>query len=145
MRGKLKFIVPLVILIGLGGVYKEVLAKPPAGPPPHIDGTVYVLQKEFLINLADGHYAKLDAALVLAPDVTIPSADGSTPPPDGYGGLPQEAAVRDVITDVITGASSSDLIDPQKRAALKLKVLRQIRAQTDVHVTKVLFTDISVQ
>jgi flagellar basal body-associated protein FliL len=145
MRGKLKFIVPLVILIGLGGVYKEVLAKPTAQAKPHINGTVYVLQKEFLLNLTDGHFAKVDAALVLAPDVVLPSGEGSAPPPDGYGGLPQEAAVRDVITDEITGASSADLVNPRKREALKLKILKQIRAQTDVHVTKVLFTDIAVQ
>ena len=30
---------------------------------PKVDGTVYVLQKEFLVNLHDGRFAKLTAAL----------------------------------------------------------------------------------
>jgi len=66
MRRRLKFIVPLAILIVLGGVYKVVLAKTPTAKPK-VDGQVYVLPKEFLLNLADGHFAKLAVALVLAP------------------------------------------------------------------------------
>ncbi len=61
---KLKIIVP-VLLVVLGGAYKFVLAKPAeAGPPPKIEGEVYVLPKEFLVNLADGKFAKLGVALV---------------------------------------------------------------------------------
>ncbi len=145
MKGKLKFIIPLALLIVLGGVYKEVLAKPPPAPKPKINGTVYVLQKEFLLNLSDGHFAKLDAALVLAPDVSLPSAEGATTPPDGYGALPQEAAVRDVITNVVTGASSQDLINRKARQRIKQEILKGIRTRTDVHVNDVLFTDIAVQ
>ena len=40
MKGKKKLIVPLVLLILLGGVYKTVLAKPPAKEKAKIDGTV---------------------------------------------------------------------------------------------------------
>ena len=51
MKSKLKFIVPVLLLV-LGGVYKFVLAKPGApAPKPKVDGQVYVLPKEFLINL----------------------------------------------------------------------------------------------
>lgn len=145
MKGKLKFIIPLAILIVLGGVYKEVLAKPPPAPKPNVNGTVYVLPKEFLLNLSDGHFVKLDVALVLAPDMALPAADSGGTPPDGYGALPQEAAVRDVITNTVTGARSNDLIDRGARTKLKTKILKAIRKRTDVHLNDVLFTDIAVQ
>ena len=62
-----KKIVPLVALLAvLGGVYKFVLAKPAkAEPKPHVEGIVYPLKKEFLVNLKDGRYAKLTVGLVL--------------------------------------------------------------------------------
>lgn len=145
MKGKLKFIIPLAVLIALGGAYKVVLAKPAPAPKPKVNGTVYVLPKEFLLNIADGHFAKVDVALVLAPDMAMPAAEGAAAPPDGYGALPQEAVVRDVITDVITNSSSSQLIDRVKREATKRLILKEIRAKTDVHVNEVLFTDVAVQ
>ena len=50
MKSKLKFIVPILLVV-VGGVYKFVLAKPGApAPKPKVDGQVYVLPKEFLIN-----------------------------------------------------------------------------------------------
>jgi hypothetical protein len=65
MKSKLKFIVP-ILLIAVGGVYKFVLAKPGApAPKPKVDGQVYVLPKEFLINLNGGRFAKLSVGLVL--------------------------------------------------------------------------------
>ena len=145
MRGKLKFIIPLVLLLVLGGAYKMVLAKPAKGPKPHVDGTVYVLPKEFLINLADGHFAKLDVALVLPPSAVPAAAEGGTPPPDGYGALPQEAAVRAVVTDTVTDASSKQLINHKGRRALLAKLLKAVHQQTDVKANAVLFTDVAVQ
>ncbi len=60
----IKIIIP-VLLVVLGGAYKFVLAKPAAaGPPPKVEGEVYVLPKEFLVNLKDGKFAKLAVALV---------------------------------------------------------------------------------
>lgn len=61
---KMKFIIPIV-LVALGAGYKFVLAKPaPSGPPPKVAGEVYVLPKEFLVNLKDGKFAKVAVALV---------------------------------------------------------------------------------
>ena len=145
MKGKLKFIVPLAILIVLGGVYKEVLAKPAPAPKPKVNGTVYVLPKEFLLNLADGHFAKVDVALVLSPEQAMPAAEGGATPPDGYGALPQEAVVRDVVTDVITNSSSNDLINRARREGIKRLILKEIKQKTDVKVNEVLFTDVAVQ
>jgi flagellar basal body-associated protein FliL len=61
---------------GVGGVYKTVLAKPKAkAKKPNVEGTLYVLQKEFLVNLADSRYAKLSAALLLDPKDHSVAAD----------------------------------------------------------------------
>jgi flagellar basal body-associated protein FliL len=144
MKGKKKFIVPLVVLIVLGGVYKTVLAKPPKLPKPKIDGTVYVLPKEFLLNMADGRYAKLDVALVLNKSEVVPPSDGGSSD-SPYGPLTQEPAIRDVITNVVTDAPSKDLIDRDGREHLKALILKGIRQSTDVKVDKVLFTDVAVQ
>lgn len=144
MKRRLKIILPLAILIALGGVYKVVLAKAPT-TKPKVDGQVYVLPKEFLLNLADGHFAKLDVALVLAPDMKLAAGGEGPPPPEGFGALPQEAVVRDVITDAVTDASSRELVQRGPREALKRAILKGIRQKTDVHVSEVLFTDVAVQ
>lgn len=143
MKGKLKIVVPLALLIVMGGLYKVVLAKP-AEVHKKVEGQVYVLPKEFLLNLSDGHFAKLNAALVLEEGQVAEGAEG-TPPPEGFGALEQEAVVRDVITDVVTDADSKDLVSRKGRHRLKAKVLKSLRARTDVKVNDVLFTDVAVQ
>lgn len=60
----IKIIVPLLLIIA-GGAYKFVLAKPAEpGPKPKVDGEVYVMPREFLVNLRDGKFAKIAVALV---------------------------------------------------------------------------------
>ena len=147
MKGKLKIILPLALLLVLGGLYKVVLAKPTVGHPK-VHGQVYVLPKEFLLNLADGHFAKLDVALVLdksQPVSAAAGAEGGAKPPDGYGTLEQEAVVRSIVTNDVTDAQQGDLTDRRGRTKLQRMVLRDIRAHTDVKVNDVLFTDLAVQ
>ena len=148
MNKKMLIVVVLALVVA-GGAYKTVLAKPskPA-PEPKVHGTVYVLPKEFLVNLADGRYAKVSVALV------VEAAEGggghggghgAPSPPEGYGTEPQEAIVRDLITDSLTGVHDRDLIDPHHREELKEKVLKAIKKSTDVHAEEILFTDVTVQ
>jgi Flagellar basal body-associated protein FliL len=141
-------LIPIVALAVLGGAYKTVLAKPskPA-PKPKVDGSVYVLGKEFLVNLKDGRFAKLSAALVLAHDDTSTAASGheGSVPPEGYGAMTQEGVVRAVITEDLTNATDQQLIDGRKRQALQAKILKDLKRQTDVKVEKVLFPDLTVQ
>src|SRR3954471_22318577 len=132
MKKKIMILVPVLLLV-LGGAYKFALAKP---APVHkkINGTVYVLPKDFLINLTDGRFAKLNVALVLK-EGALPAAGGEAAgaaPPEGYGALPQEAAVRDIVTNVITGSSGKRLISRAGRLALKKKILKTILKATDV-------------
>lgn len=133
--------------VALGGgyeAYSTVTAKP--APKPKVAGTVYVLSKEFVLNLSDRRYAKVDVALVLAPDQsTGAGGEGAATPPDGYGTLPEEAVVRDIITNEITNRPSASLIDPGSRERIKHEILAVIRAKTDIKIDDVLFTDVAVQ
>jgi flagellar basal body-associated protein FliL len=148
MKSKLKIILP-VLLIALGGVYKFVLAKPAATAKPKVDGEVYVMPKDFLINLADGRFAKVDVGFVFKEGYAAAPAGGkeaaATKPPDGYGVLPQEAVVRDIVTDTITGRSAQDLTNRKSRDRLKTQIRTRILKTTDVKVADVLFTDVAVQ
>jgi flagellar FliL protein len=142
-------IIAVAALVGAGGAYKTVLAKPAEkAPEPKVHGDVYVLPKEFLVNLADGRYAKLSVALVVEPAEAAGGhggGHGAPSPPEGYGTEPQEAIVRDLITDTLTDASDSDLIERHGREEIKKKILKTIKKHTDVHVEEVLFPDVTVQ
>jgi flagellar basal body-associated protein FliL len=142
-------ILAVVLLAVLGGAYKFVLAKPKAAEAkPKVDGNVYILQKEFLVNLHDGRFAKLTAALVLAhDDVSTAAAGGheAASPPEGYGAMNQEAVVRAIITDDLTDVKAADIINRQGRERLQEEILKDLKKKTDVKVEEVLFPDVTVQ
>jgi flagellar basal body-associated protein FliL len=148
MKKKLMIVVPVLLLV-FGGAYKFVLAKPTdAAAKPKVDGTIYILQKEFLVNLHDGRFAKLTAALVLAHDDTSTAAAGghsAASPPEGYGAMSQEAVVRAIITDDLTDVKATDVIDRLGREHLQEKILKDLKKKTDVKVEEVLFPDVTVQ
>ncbi len=148
-KKKLLLAVPIALLLA-GGGYKMVFAKEAPAPKHKIHGDVYVLGKDFLVNLEDGHFAKLGVAIVVDHGTAAPAEAGghgaaAPKPPEGYGPLPQEAAVRDIVTDTLTDVSGDDLTDSEGREALKERIERRISKQTDVHIHDVLFTDVSVQ
>jgi flagellar basal body-associated protein FliL len=146
-----KILIPVVLLVVLGGAYKFVLAKPKAeAAKPKVEGTVYVLGKEFLMNLKDGRFAKLSVALVLNPKdhSTAPAGGGhgaAPTPPEGYGAMAQEGVVRAIVTDSITNAEDAELITRKGREHLQHEILERIHHETDVHADEVLFTDVTVQ
>ena len=147
MKKKLMIVLP-VLLVALGGAYKFVLAKPnSAEAKPKVDGTVYILQKEFLVNLHDSRFAKLTVALVLSHDDTSTAAAGheGATPPEGYGAMNQEAVVRAIVTDDLTDVKASDVIDRDGRERLQEKILKDLKKKTDVLVEEVLFPDVTVQ
>lgn len=149
MQGKMKFILPLVALIVLGVGYKTVLAKPAEEPKPKVHGQLYVIPKEFVLNLADQRYAKLTVALVVPHDeVLVAEAGGhggGSTAPEGWGTLPQEAMIRTLVTDTLTGIDGDKLIEPEGREKLAAKLAKKINKHSDVHAEEVLFTDIAVQ
>ena len=148
MKSKLKFIIPIVLIASFGG-YKFGFAKEaPKAPEPKVHGEVYVLAKDFLVNLEGGRYAKLGVALVIEDGTAVPPVDGEhkpAEPVEGYGTLPQEALVRDIITDVLTDSEADDLTSRSGRHEVKERIVKTIKKDTDVHVKDVLFTDVAVQ
>ena len=142
-------IIAVAALVVAGGAYKTVLAKPKEkAPEPKVHGEVYVLPKEFLVKLADGRFAKLQVALVVEPAEGgggHGGGHGAPAPPEGYGSEPQEAIVRDLITDTLTDAADHDLIEREGREKIKKQILKSIKEHTDVHVEDVLFPDVTVQ
>jgi hypothetical protein len=151
MMKNLKILIPVLLLVA-GGVYKFVLAPKPVEPKHKIAGAVYIMPKDFLINLKAGRFAKLNAALVLKHGyleeaVAAASGGGHEAPtvPDGYGTLPQEAAVRAIITDTITDIPSSRLTREKSRARVQEEVLKRIRKETDVEAEDFIITDLAVQ
>jgi flagellar FliL protein len=81
-------------------------------------------------------------------ETAAPAAGGhgaAPEPPEGYGVLPQEALVRDIVTDEITDSSAGELVSVKGRRALKEHILEKLHEETDVHADDVLFTDVTVQ
>lgn len=144
-----KIIMAVVALVVVGGAYKFVLAKPKAAAKkPNVEGTLYVLQKEFLVNLADSRYAKVSAALVLDPkdhSTAAAGGHGAPTPPEGYGAMSQEAIIRAIVTDELTGKPADELEDAKKRDKLREHIVERIHKETDVHADDILFPDLTVQ
>jgi hypothetical protein len=138
-----KVLIPLVLVI-LGGGAAYSMAKPKPIIKDKITGTIYVLPKDFLLNLSDGHFVKLTMALVLAPGQSSGASAGGSGG-EGAGTLPEEAVIRDIVTNVITNDSGSALVSDSGRERAKREVLAAIKAQTDVKVAQVLFPDLTVQ
>src|SRR6201999_431581 len=108
MKGRLKWIgIAIGVLVVAGLAYKMVLA-PKSESKEKVEGTVYVMPKEFLLNLAGGRYAKMTVALVLAPGQSTTGGSEALPP-EGFGTLEQEPLVRQVVTDTLTGVPAADL------------------------------------
>jgi flagellar basal body-associated protein FliL len=145
---KKKLIIILVVLLGAGGfAAKTFLLPKPAVAKPKIDGAIYVLPKGFTLNLTDGRYATMTIGLILAPGQTdgASAESGGTTTPAGIGTLPEEPAIRAIITNDITNQSSKALLTDTGRAELKKQILGTIKTTTDVKVSDILFTDVAVQ
>jgi flagellar basal body-associated protein FliL len=145
VKGKLKLIIPIVLLAAVAGgaVYKFVLAKPAkaAVVKPKVDGSLFALSPEFVVNLSDNHYGKVTVALLLkqSPTPSELSVTATTPT------LTEDPMIRSVITNDLTGATTGDLIGRAQRNALRMKILHDLEAATDIGVKGVLFTDVVVQ
>ncbi len=145
MKKKLLIIIP-VLLLGGGYVAKAKLM-PPKVVKPKLAGEIYILPKQFMCNLQDGHYATLTVALELAPG----QSDGATAESGGtttgatVGTLPEEAVIRAIITNLITNDTSNELVTDSGRTSLETQILSKIKTTTDVKVNQVFFTDVAVQ
>jgi flagellar basal body-associated protein FliL len=141
---KLMLVVALPILI-LGVGYK--MTRPKPVNKDKIKGTIYVMPAPFLLNLADGKFAKITVALELAPgqsdgaSATAAASSGES----AVGTLPEEPLVREIVTNAVTNQNGEALVSNQGRAVIKRQILKAIAAQTDDKVEAVLIPDLTVQ
>jgi flagellar protein FliL len=147
MDKKKLIILLLVVLAGGGYAAKTMLLPKKAVAKPKIAGEIYVLPKGFTFNLTDGRYATMTVGLVLAPGQAdgASAQGGVTTSPAGIGTLPEEPAIRAIITNAITDQTSQTLLSSSGRDHLQQDILNQIKTTTDVKVTGILFTDVAVQ
>lgn len=140
---KILAVIPVLLFVAY------TMTKPkPKVPKTKIVGTIYVMPKEFLLNLKDGRYAKVAVALQLAPgqsDGATASSGASGTGEAAAGTLPEEPLVREIITNTITNQTGETLVSTSGRKSLRAKIAGAIRAQTDVKVETVLFPDLTVQ
>jgi flagellar protein FliL len=143
---KKKLIIGLVLVLAIGGYLAKSMLLKPKVVIPKINGQIYVLPHQFTLNLADGRYATLTAALLLAPGQSDGSTAASTVASDAIvGTLPEEAAIRDIITNTITAQPGSELTSVTGREHLKTEILQTIKKSTDDKISGVMFTDVAVQ
>ena len=141
-----KILIPIiVVIVGVVGFAGYSFAMPKKAAKTKINGTIYILPKEFTVNLKGGQYATLTVALLLAPTQSVGVTSASDPPPTGFGSLTEEAVIRAIITNDVTDQPESALITQSGRATLEHKILSDIKSQTDTLVTKIYFTDLAVQ
>ncbi|MBV8259167.1 MAG: flagellar basal body-associated FliL family protein [Actinobacteria bacterium] len=141
LKSKKGMILVLVLLVGVAGAYKTVLKPKKKGVVPRLPGTLLNFSQPFVLNLADGRYAKVSVSVLLE----NVNAKSLTPDSNGNIPVPQEPAMRAVVTDMLTGAPASELIDPAPRRSLVQRLLKAMRASTDNVIDKVFLTDITVQ
>lgn len=157
---KVKIIVPvLLVAIGAAAAYQFMFAKAEEPHKAKVEGEVYVLPREFLVNLvnlADSRFAKVNVALVFGHGYSAMMAaehaakeagakEGGAKPVEGFGVLPQGPVVRDIITDSLTSSRVTSLRRSAARDRLKKRIKRRLEKETDIEVEDVLFTDIAVQ
>lgn len=147
MRKNVLILVLAALIVGAGAAYT--FAKPKEERRHKIDGQVYVLPREFLVNLEDGRYAKMNVALIVDAHQAVAAeagGHGAAPrPPEGFGTLPQEAVIRDIVTEIVTDTDGDELVRSEGRERIKREILTQINRVTDVRTEDVLITDVAVQ
>lgn len=141
-----KLLLGLLALVVLGGA-AFTMSHSKKEPPKKVTGTIYVIPQPFLLNLDEGHYAKLSVALDLAPQQSDGSSAEAPAPSSGEsaGTLPEEALVREIVVNAVTGQSGGTLVSAGGRRAIQRRILAAIERQTDLKVQSVLFPEITVQ
>ena len=142
-KKKVLLAIPIVILLVAGVGYKFFLAPPPPAPPEKkVEGKVVPLAEEFVVNLEGGRYAKVKVAVIVEEE---PGAAEAEAEGEGAPALAQEAVIRAIVTDELTGAPAEELVERRARNRLLAKLAKAMGEETDEHVKEVLFTDIAVQ
>ncbi|HEY6890649.1 MAG TPA: flagellar basal body-associated FliL family protein [Solirubrobacter sp.] len=111
----------------LVGAYKLTLGKP---APAVAHERVAVMKHQVIVDLAGGRYAAVTLGL------EVPESSDEE--------IAESAVVQDVVTRDLTNLDPADLLVRERRERLKVRLARDIRAQTDVPVARVLLTDFTI-
>jgi flagellar basal body-associated protein FliL len=146
VKGKLKLILPVILLLAIGGgaAYWFVLAPPAKAKKavkPKVNGSLFALSPEFVVNLTDGHYGKVTVALLLAADPTAKDLNPNATTPT----LVEDPVIRATITNDLTGIPSTTLIQRRPRQRLLAQILHDLHHASDEQIRAVMFTDVVVQ
>jgi flagellar basal body-associated protein FliL len=141
-----KILLALVPIVALA-VWLTALRPEPPKEKAKVEGDAYVLPKEFLVALRGSRFAKVSVALLLEHGAGAEPEGGEegAKPPEGYGPLPQEALVRDIVTDELTGQPARRLTSRKGRDRLEKRIAKRLHEATDVPAHEVLFMDVAVQ
>ena len=142
---KKKLIPIIVVVIAVLGYAGYSFAMPKKHTKVRVNGTIYILPKQFTLNMKGGQYATLTVALLLAPGQSAGVTSATNPPPTGFGSLTEEAVIRAIITNDVTDQPESALVTQSGRKALESKILADVKSQTDTQVDSIYFTDVAVQ
>jgi flagellar basal body-associated protein FliL len=141
-----KILIPIIAVLVLVLAFAGYsFAKPKKKDTMKIQGTTYILPKEFMLDLRGGNYAVVTVALLLPAGQSTGVTSPTDPPPTGFGSLTDEAEIRAIITNDVTDQPESALLVPKQRAKLESKILSDIKHKTDTKVTDIYFTDLAVQ
>ena len=141
-----KILIPIIVVVlAVVGFAGYSFAMPKKNVKIKINGTTYILPKQFTLNLKGGQYATLTVALLLAPSQSVGVTSPTDPPPTGFGSLTEEAVIRAIITNDVTDQPESALVTPVGPPTLETKIL--VRHQvSDRHAGhSIYFTDVAVQ
>jgi flagellar basal body-associated protein FliL len=146
VKGKLKLILPVILLLAIGGgaAYWFVLAPPAKAKKavkPKVNGSLFALSPEFVDNLTDGHYGKVTVALLLAQEPTAKDLNPNATTPT----LVEDPVIRATITNDLTGIPSTTLIQRRPRQRLLAQILHDLHRASDEQIRAVMFTDVVVQ
>jgi hypothetical protein len=129
---------PLIAALGVAAIAAGVLelaspspARLAVAPAAHVDSDVYVLDDPVLADLAGGGYAVVTVGLALESGLDRAEA--------------QTGVVREIVTKDLTGIGRSQLLNRDRREALKRRLARDIRSRTDIKLDGVLLTDLTLR
>lgn len=141
-----KILIPIIVVVVLVVAFVGYsFAKPKKKDTMKIQGTTYILPKQFTLNLRGGQYATLTVALLLPVGQSVGVTSPTDPPPTGFGSLTDEAQIRAIITNDVTDQPATALLTSKARTKLESRILADIKNQTDTKVTAIYFTDVAVQ
>jgi flagellar basal body-associated protein FliL len=122
-----KLVLAAALAALLTGVYKLTVGKP---SPAVAHERVAVMKHQVIVDLAGGRYAAVTLGL------EVPESSDSE--------IAESAVVQDIVTRDLTNLDPADLLVRERRERLKARLARDIRAQTDVPVARVLLTDFTI-